>query len=323
LAWLIVFVMAGCAKKMLPPSPDRFSPRLTAVTARVRTQVELTFDERLDAGRLSAESLLVVRPDGSAVALRGVSLGRSDAAVLVWAGFEPGVLYEIRGTVFDATGNPGWFRARFVASLKSDTIPPRLRRLDPPAGATGRMTGQPVRVRFTEALDTAAVPTWFFVPSSADSQYRFEWDPDWQGFRLQARESLVGGGGVYFVLLPGLRDLDGNVSSAWALTYFTSDSAFVGRQLRGSVGFPAGQPRRGMVLFDGPSTFAAALLDSSGGFLAWVPESAGTAVALADSDGDGLADLVSAAVPYSTDGDSLFLELRLQVPPRRFDAYRR
>lgn len=323
LVLVAMVAVAGCAKKMLPPSPDRFAPRLLSINARARTQVELEFDEALDPSHIRADSIELSAPDGSRVELRGALPGRKATAAQLWADLQPGVVYRLRGTVRDEAGNRGAFRGRFVASARTDTISPRLRRLEPQAGATGRLRSSAVSVRFTEALDTLVAPRWFFVPRWLDSLYSFAWDADWQGFRLRTEDSLPAGMVGYFVLLPGVRDLDGNLSRDPAFTYFTSDSLMPERSLRGAVRYRPGRFGTGVVFFGESLTTGAAVFDSSGRFVVKPPAPAGLVVAVADTNGDGLADLVSDPVAYRREDDSIDIELRPEQPPRPIDVYRR
>lgn len=71
---LALVALVSCAKKMLPPSPDRFPPSLQEVETRTRSQVTLVFDEAMNGAKLKPDSFLLTGPAGETLALRGVSL---------------------------------------------------------------------------------------------------------------------------------------------------------------------------------------------------------------------------------------------------------
>jgi hypothetical protein len=157
IAALVAMAMFSCAKKMLPPSPDRFAPRLQEVETRTRSQVTLVFDEEMNGAKLKPDSFLLTGPAGETIALRGASLGKSSEEVQLWTPIQEVKLYEVRGVVEDRTGNKTRFRARFRGSSKQDTIAPRVASVQPAPGAARQKRGVKVKVTFNEAIDTAGV----------------------------------------------------------------------------------------------------------------------------------------------------------------------
>lgn len=313
----------GCAKKMLPPSPDRFAPHLVAVESRVRTQVELGFDEDIDASGLNSDSLVVLGPSGERVPVRGLAAGRTSSTIQVWAPFEARRQYSIRGSVPDRFGNVGRFLARFVTSDRADTISPRVLRVDPPEGATGRKRSVVLRAKFSEAVDTAAGAGALFVPARFDSMFVREWDSDWQGLRMLCSDSLSAGLIVYALFGVGAIDLEGNRLRAPAFTYFTPDSTLGALTIHGKVvGRPAGTGF-GVVFFNGGTAPAMAVVAPSGDFVTKLRDGIYDVVAVSDTNGDWRADFVGRHPLFAAATESLTVDLMPELHPESIDSYRR
>ena len=313
----------GCAKKMLPPSPDRFAPHLVMVESRARTQVELGFDEDIDASRLNSDSLVVLGPSGERVPVRGLAAGRTSSTIQVWASFEARRQYSIRGKVPDRVGNVGGFVARFVTSDRADTISPRVLRVDPPEGATGRRRGVVLRAKFSEAVDTAAGAGALFVPARFDSMFVREWDSDWQGIRMSCSDSLPSGSVVYALFGVGATDLEGNRLRSPAFTYFTPDSALGALTVHGkTAGTPAGAGF-GVVFFNGGTAPAMTVVAPGGDFVARLRDGTYDVVAVSDTNGDWRADFVGRHPAFAATGESLTVDLIPELHPESINSYRR
>jgi hypothetical protein len=243
---LVLVAMVGCAKKMLPPSPDRFRPHLQEVETRTRSQVVLVFDEAIDGARLSPDSFLMTGPAGETLVLRGASLGRGGDEVQLWTPIQEQELYEVRGVVRDRAGNPARVRARFRGSTRRDTIAPRIARVEPGPGSTRQKRGVKVRVSFSEAIDTSGVVDWMFVPAAYDTQFKRSWTTDWQVLSFTRLESMPSGAIVYFLARPRVADLEGNPAEGVAFTYFTSDTLLEAVSVKGNLARYA-QGRRGFL----------------------------------------------------------------------------
>ncbi len=339
---LLTVTVLACAKKMIPPSPDRWAPRLLEVDTRTRSQATLVFDEGIDGAKLRPDSFLLTGPAGETIALRGTSLGRSGEDVQLWTPIQEPKLYEVRGVVWDRAGNKTRFRARFRGSAVRDTIAPRVATIEPSPGATRQKRGVKVRVNFSEAIDTSKAVNFTFVPARYDTEFNRAWTADWQTLSFSRIESLPSATTVYFLLEPGEIDLEGNRSTAAAFTYFTSDTIFDAVAVKGKALWP-GSLKTGAVFFTESaavrvitdslkpprteslpvrSTGLAPLL-ADGSFSTRVHKGEYEIVAVADTNGDGLAELASPRVTFNTDAESLSLTLVPESLPRPFNAYRR
>lgn len=316
-------LLAACAKKLPPPSPDRFPPRLERIVTRTRTQLEIEFDEPVDPAETAPESLVLTGPGGDRLPVRGVSRGRGDTRLLVWTpALGPG-LYEVRGRAVDRDGNAIRFRGRFKASERSDTIAPRVAALDPRPGADRVRFSPRVTVRFSEPVDTTAGVPWFFVPTRLDTLFRRAWEQDWQSFAVGYRDSLEPGIVAYFVVPTGWRDLENNPARSAAVTFFSADSSPELALVGGRVVSPDSVLRGGLVFVEAEATVAAAAVEPSGRFVLRVRPGSYRAFAVADTSGDGIADLASSPLSLTAPAESLELRLGPADQPLRLDAYRR
>jgi hypothetical protein len=306
---------------MLPPSPDRFAPRLTLVESRARTQVELRFDEDVDASRVRAESLTITGDNGETLAVMGVAAGRTQDRVLVRAGFTAGSQYLIRGRVPDRAGNFASVRARFVASARRDTFEPRVTRVDPTPGAANQRLSPLVRVRFNEAMDTAQCRV-VALPGSFDTLLRVEWENDWQALRVTLGDSLRRGQ-VAYVLAAGLADLEGNRARSPAFTYFTADSVFRGRNVHGRAVWRSGIAGCGIVFFNHESSPGMAPIGPGGAFGTSLMPGTYRVQAVVDTNYDWVADLSGQSSGFSTAQESLEIRLEPVSAPDSIGAYRR
>jgi len=339
---LLLVLVISCAKKMLPPSPDRFPPRLQEVDTRTRSQVTLVFDEAIDGARLKPDSFLLTGPSGETLALRGASLGSSSAEVQLWTPIQEVKLYEVRGVVWDRAENKTRFRARFRGSAQRDTIAPRVARVDPAPGTARVRRGGKISVTFSEAIDTSGVVNSMFVPAAYDTEFKRSWSPDWKSLNFSRRESLPSGAIVYLLVQSGAKDLEGNREKSPAFTYLTSDTLFDGVSVKGKAAWPGGleagavfftesaavrvitdslKPPRTETLPVRTTGLAPVLADGS--FATKLRKGEYEVVAVADTNGDGLAELVSPPVKFNTDAESLSLSLEPESLPKPIDAYRR
>lgn len=322
-AGLLLTASLFCAKKMLPPSPDRFAPRLVGVEAPSRVRVELQFDEPLDSRRLAAESMAVRDAAGGELEIRGVSLGRRPEYLSIWTALQQPTVYEVSGVVRDEVGNARRFRrVAFRGSSRIDTIPPRVVRIQPAPGAT-RVRPLTVTFRFSEAVDTAGVVGQLIVPAELETLYGRVWEPDWQSVGFVCRDSVPAGTVQYFLMPSGTPDLEGNRSREAAFSYFTADSVLAAVAVKGRAKWGGGRLGTGVVFFDDTLTRALAAVLDDGSFACRVQAGTYAVRAVADTNSDGLVDLVSSEQQFATAAESLEVFLVPETIPRPLNAYRR
>ncbi|MEO0009988.1 MAG: Ig-like domain-containing protein [candidate division WOR-3 bacterium] len=312
---LLVLVTSNCAKKMLPPSPDRFPPRLVEVDARSRVQVELIFDEDIDPARFQPESISI-----SDLRVRGVSAGRQRSSVLIWTESQRPESYFIKGVIWDAAGNAGRFRAGFRGSSRADTIPPQVVAVQPAPESKGMLRSVRIAVRFSEPVDTTAPVNYLIVPRVAETLFVKSWEPSWQEFRLVCRESLPGTE-FYFLLLPGIPDLENNPSRMPAWTSWTAETVFAGIRIQGRVSFNGQPVRSGAVFFNQEETRALAPILADGSFGVKLRAGVYSVFAAGDTDYNGRAELISPEIQFNTEGESLELMMLPESLPRMINEY--
>jgi hypothetical protein len=177
-----------------------------------------------------------------------------------------------------------------------------------------------------------------FVPAEYDTQFKRSWTSDWQTLSFIRLESLPNGATIYFLLQRGAADLEGNRVKGPAFTYFTSDTLFDAVPVKGKAVWREGPLGTGTVLFQGTGTRSEsagpdsvmslhttglAPLLTDGSFSTKVRKGEYEVVAVADTNGDGLAELASPALKFSTDAESLRLVLEPESLPKPINAYRR
>lgn len=359
MVWLLfcALVPGGrCARRMPPPSPDRFAPRLELVRTRGRAGVELFFDEAVDLDRVPVDSFRIVGPDSASLALRGLTLGRGGDRLLAWTALQQPVVYRLEAMVPDLSGNVARVRSRFRGGAQPDTVPPRVTSVRPGPGQT-RYAGDEFRFEFSKPMDTLVPPRVITIPPALETLLLPSWDPGWERLTLRRpgvragtdpspAPELPGGRPLrpgtelpepvpdedtvpvedtrpkptgYVVLLPGLSDLEGNRTARYSAISFTGDTVFAGALIPGRVTGPA--PALVFLLAD--TAAALAVTDDSGRFALRVPEGRYEAVAVSDTNRDGRADFAG-RVPFSVPGpESLLVELRLEPEPRAVGEYRR
>ncbi len=308
---LLIFSVLFCAKKMLPPSPDRFPPRLLEATSRSRAQVELLFDEEIDPRRLAPESLVIVGGE-----IRGISMGKTQSRILVWTQPQKSQNYEIKGAVWDIAGNRGRFHINFVGSSRIDTIVPRTVEIEPAPGSANLNRGIRIRVRFSEPIDTALPLDFVIIPRKLETTFSRSWSPDWQELRFIHRDSITSGQNCYFLLFSGIKDLEGNSSIAPVWTYFTSDSVFDAVRVRGRCSVT-----KGVVFWNQEQTEAVVPILADGSFELKIRPGRYLVFGVGDTNQDGLVDLKSEEVEFNTSAESLRLLFGAESLPRRINEY--
>lgn len=313
----------GCAKKLPPSSPDRFAPYLIETDSRSRVQLELAFDEPINPTRLEIDSFVLTGPGDLEKRIRGVAVGRSADRVLVWT--EPLTVtpHLLRGVVWDDAGNPCRFRVGFRPSPLADTVEPRIREVRPSPGAARLKTIPVIAVSFSEPMDTAITPCHMFAPKAVETLYVRKWSGDWQRLEFVYQDTARRTGAVYFIMGPGARDFGGNATAEPSFTYFTQDTVFSGVSVEGRVIPTPGRGGFGVVYFDRGETRAMAPMRADGSFRVSVDTGTWQVRAVADTNRDGLADLVAPYTAFMAPGDSLVIGLLPETLPAPINAYRR
>lgn len=310
---LLLFLLA-CARKMLPPSPDRFPPRLLGCEALDRRRVELRFSEPLDTNSLYPGRYLITS-DVETLKVEVVVQGVGPTSLLLFTEPQAERSYELSGVVEDMAHNQARLRARFRGLPWPDTIRPRIRSIIPGPGSTIGRGRVGLAIRFSEPMDTAYPVSYRFLPGSVVVDTGPYWGPGLDELRLLATlPSEVST--FYFLVSSQLTDLDQNPLEAWGYTWFTTDSVVPGVRVFGRLTH-LGTPVSGVAVFcDSAGPRACGVAEEDGWIFLHLPEGVYEVRAGAAPSGAGVFELwgsESVEVPSDT------FEIELRPERRGFD----
>ncbi|MCX8014601.1 MAG: Ig-like domain-containing protein [candidate division WOR-3 bacterium] len=220
---LIGLCLISCAKKALPPSPDRFAPHLEKIESVNRTKIDLLFDEPIDIAHLTTKSFLIVSQTGETLAIRTIGFSKKSDLVSLFTQPAKSEIYTISGLVSDRYGNIARISKRFRGSSTVDSIPPKITSISPSLGTIVLSPNIMVEVNFSEPMDTTQ-PIKYLVHPLEKNKMRSFWRSDWRGLYFSYADSLEPHTTVYFILMPYLSDLEGNYLKEMGYTFFTRDS---------------------------------------------------------------------------------------------------
>lgn len=317
----------GCAKKELPPSPDRFAPRLKEVNTVNRTRVELIFDEAILFSDLNSDNFLITSQSASGeetLTIRSVGIGRKENIVTLITQIQDELkLYRLSGRVKDTEGNLRVFSTKFLGSSKPDTIGPRIVALTPKPGSVKmkRILGS---IRFSEEIDTdtlKASNNTIILPKSLKERFLFKL-PNNRLIEFNLKDSMGLDTIGYLIFLPNLTDFDGNrlQNSGW--TFWTADSVLKTDLVQGKINYEDKPIANSLILFsDTVNTLAGVLSDKDGNFAIRIKRRVYNVLALADTNFDYNVDLKGFLKDFNTEKESLDLILEKEAKPENYKNY--
>jgi len=314
-------LLAACAKKMLPPSPDRFAPRLLVIEPINRIKIDLTFDEDINISKMTNQSLVITTTNKETLRIRTIS-SRKNTISLFTEPTKPG-LYYISGMVEDKNKNLAQVNKKFLASSTIDTIAPRVAGIFPSPGTTKKIKNVYIEFSFSEPMDTTSAVR-FLTLSLDTSQIKWSWSSDWQKLTFGYPESLLPNTTVYFALQPTIHDLENNRIKEYGYTFFTSDSNLAPILVTGNL-FYENQPyKSGIVIFSNPASKSLALSDISGKFSVRLDTAIFNVTAISDTDFDNQIDLLAELKDFNpADTNKIKLDLKPISEKKDIDQYLR
>ncbi|MEO0116678.1 MAG: hypothetical protein ABIK97_03935 [candidate division WOR-3 bacterium] len=284
--FLILFL--SCAKKALPPSPDRFGPRLLEIICPNRTQVILTFDEGIKEGKfliLSAKETIGIR-----------SIKIKEKKVNIYTQPVKKENYLLIGEVADLFDNLKYLKVRFSGSAERETIKPEIRDIS--------WVKDGLMVSFSEPMETTNFQ--FFTAPGKREDFSISWSEEkdkvmakWSGiFNLPY---------LSFLILPSLTDLEGNHLRAGRVYQRFFDTLIVTKRQEGKV-MEKEKGVGGAIIFLSDSFSFFALTDKDGNFKLDLPSGVYKLVGIYDEDGDGLVDF-SLTTDLEVPAEPVFLRL--------------
>jgi len=318
---------------MLPPSPDRFPPRLQEILPVNQIRLDLVFDEEINQGTLNPQSFLLTTPDNETLLIRTVSRGTSSNIITLYTQPLQPVQYLISGTVADRFNNIAQFRRNFKASAIIDSIPPRITRFLPQIGTTRKNRNISFEFSFSEPMDTTR-PVSFIVYPLDKQRINWQYSGDWQsltfGYSTRGKpgeifaDSLAPNTNVYFILQPSLTDLSGNRLQNCAYTFFTTESLLPPVIVSGNL-FYQNQPYAdGIVIFSNPNSKAITVSDEQGNFAIRLDSALYQIIAVKDTNFDYFVDLITEPADFNP-LDTMPIKLNLQsiLESQEIDYYLR
>jgi hypothetical protein len=318
---------------MLPPSPDRFPPRLQEIIPVNQIRLDLIFDEEIDYGAISEQSFLLTTPNNETLLIRTVSRGASLNIMTLYTQPLQPVQYLISGTVADRFNNIAQFRRNFQASSVIDTISPRITRFLPQIGMTRKNRNISFEFSFSEPMDTAR-PVGFIVYPLDKQKMNWQYSDDWQsltfGYSTRGKpgetfiDSLAPNTNVYFILQPSLTDLSGNRLQNSAYTFFTTESVLPPVIVSGNLYYQNQPYPDGIVIFTNPNSKAITVSDQQGIFAIRLDSALYQITAVKDTNFDNFVDL-SVELNDFNPLDTLPVKLNLQpiLKSQEIDYYLR
>ena len=318
---LLILGFFACALKMLPPSPDRFAPRLQEVEVINRTKINLKFNEDILTETISPDSIIIISTSNETLAVKEISLGRKGNFITLITQKQQSIRYSLAARVSDLAENRTKIAARFFGSTLEDTVPPRISGISPKLGATKQREAVRLELQFSEEIDTILPIYWLILPKNIKNRFQTRWHPDHKRLTFYLEDSLGLDTIVYFTLLCSVFDFEENRLISPGFTFFTSDSLLNTVLVTGVVSDKDKAVTDGIVIFaktqDDKDPMALAITDSIGSFAIQIRKGIYDVLVLADTNFDNRVDLSGKSQDFDTD----LKELRLEVYPDSLAEY--
>ena len=312
---------------MLPPSPDRFSPRLEEIEVQNRTKINVTFNEEIESKGISKDSFLITTTDLETLAIKEISLSRRSKVVTLITEQQKPVRYMFQANIIDLSGNRAKVQSEFMGSIVQDTIPPRILEISPKIGAVKQKKNIRIGLRFSEEIDTIIPVEWIILPKVISGRFTPNWQSDLRHLNFTMADSLGADTVIYFVLLRSAFDFEGNRITYPGFNFFTSDSLLNTKLVTGKITDKDKPLKDGFVLFsksvDSIQTMAIIPIDTAGTFSIQIREGLYNVTALADTNFDNRIDLKGEIHDFNTTVESLLIEVHPDTLGQTLDWYLR
>jgi len=319
-ALVVALLLLACARKAMPPNPDRFPPHLAGVEAVNQFRVDLVFDEPMQQKSLNAGDFLVSGPTGDTLKLLAV-IGGSDPATLTLSTVRQTVQkYIVTGAAKDVAGNPTHFKHAFTGSARPDTIGPSLSSIQPRPFSTRQRKNLVLTLSFTKPIDTLTLARLWILPASLSRRFKPGWDPTLSAVRFTFADSLGPDTTVSVIVPPYLKDFSGNRLDHPGFTTFTSDTATLHKLVHGRLEHGDKPVADGYVILSQAQPMLCAVSRTDGTFALRARDEPYAVLALADTNRDGVVDL-SASLPSAAFPDTLKMKLEQDTMRRAIETY--
>ena len=288
-----------CAKKMLPPSPDRFPPHLIEIEPVNRVKINLTFDEEINISKLATQSFTITTVNGESLKIKTLGQERSQNIISLFTEPAKPEQYYLSGSFEDKQGNVTTINnKKFKGSSVTDTFPPKIAETAPKLGTIAKFKNVIIDFNFSEPMDTASEVIFITTPLDKN-KIKWNWRYDWQNITFGYSDSFEPKSVVYFILLPTLKDLEGNELDLAGYTFFAPESILPSKNIFGNLNYQAKPFKNGIIVFSNDKTKALAVSDVSGNFSVRLDTISYKVTAIADTNFDNFVDLYAEIINYN------------------------
>ncbi len=312
---------------MLPPSPDRFSPKLDEIEVQNRTKINVKFNEEVEPKEISKDSFLITTTDLETLSIKEISVGRKSNIITLITERQKPVHYSFLAKVTDLFGNRAKVKTKFLGSIVKDTIPPRILEVSPKLGATKLKRNIKIGLRFSEEIDTVIPIEWYILPKALRNNFTAKWESDHRNLTFSMVDSVGSDTVIYFVVLRSAFDFEGNRITYPGFNFFTSDSLLNTKLVIGKVTQKNKIVRDGFILFSKMAESSQAMaiipIDTAGAFSIQIREGIYNVTALADTNFDNRIDLNGEIQDFNTIAESLLIQVYPDTLEKTFDWYLR
>jgi len=319
-AFVIMLLVLACAKKAMPPNPDRFPPHLAEMRAVNRNRVDLIFDEAMQQKGASVSDFTVLTARSETLKLLAVSGGTDAATLSLLTARQAALKYTLTGSALDQVGNPTRFTRSFFGSIRQDTVGPMVSSISPRAFSVGLRRNVTVTVAFSKPIDTLTLSEVWILPAGLTARFKREWDPTLSAVRFMLSDSLGPDTTVTFILPPYIKDFVGNRLDHPAFTVFRTDTTALPRVVQGRLEAGGKPVADGYVVLAEEHPALAVVSRSDGSFSLRAGKQPYSATALADTNRDGVVDL-SAFRPSAELPDTLKMKLEPDTTGKRVESF--
>lgn len=305
--WLLFLLLFSCARKGIPPSPDRFAPRLKRLEVQDMTHLLCKFSEPLDSLSIKKENFLITSFKDTLNIRFIIQRDKNSLLFLTQPQKPKDYLLSLR--VADTAGNIASIKKRFKGSILPDTTHPRIVSIHPSIGKTNILKGV-IKVSFSEPMDTLSPLCFIFTKGELERA----WNKNQTLLTLTLKDSLRGIS--YFLLPPLLTDLSHNPLFLGTYTYFTSDSILPKYPVYGRVLYKKSPIPNTIVIFYNRDTLKTLALSSLlGEFSLRIGEGEYRVECFADTSRNGWIDLLGEYPRFIPSQETLTVYLK--KPERR------
>ena len=228
----------------MPPSPDRWAPKLAGARAVDRNHVDVVFSEKMDkTAAANRQSYVVVDEGNDTLEVHSAQLLPDGQTVRLTTGSQGTGTYSVDvALVTDAAGNelrPGSTKS-FKGSADRDTTRPLVKSIYPADGGIGVPADTAVRVLFSETMDTTSTSlrtgALIVLPPPADSA--LTWNMEMSAFDLPVLALTSSKSFIH--VTRGCRDYGGNRLRMPEKSVFTTEDSMPGGIISGVLDAPTG-----------------------------------------------------------------------------------